>query len=134
MLTTKPNFGDWTTCRTFCTKKIFKSFNNILCPKFSSVAYLSSVNQRFLVIIFYLRPLIFWHNWTWLLLAYLGLCLGHVVPSDLDPWLEESLGHLVDVDAQEVSNLLGHSVVRKDGLKQRFNNIYLTKVVRANTM
>ncbi len=50
-------------------------------------------------------------------ITYFCLRLGDVVPSDFDPRLEESFDHLVDVDTQEVSNLLGHCVVGKNGLR-----------------
>jgi hypothetical protein len=48
---------------------------------------------------------------------YLCLGLGDIVPSNLDPWLEEGLGHLVHVDAQQVGDLLGDCVVGKNSLK-----------------
>lgn len=50
---------------------------------------------------------------------YLGLGLGDVVTADLDPGLEESLGHLVDVDAQQVGHLLSDGVVGKNGLDKK---------------
>ena len=44
------------------------------------------------------------------------MSLGNVVPSDFDARLEEGLGHLRYVHAQEVGNFLGHRVVRQRGL------------------
>ncbi len=42
---------------------------------------------------------------------FLGLGLADVLAANLDPGLEESLGHLGDGDAEEVGNLLGDRVV-----------------------
>ncbi len=46
----------------------------------------------------------------------LGLGLGDVVASHLDARPQEALGQLIDVDAEEVGDLLGHGVVGQDGL------------------
>ena len=46
----------------------------------------------------------------------LGLSFGHVVAANFDPRPKEGLDHLVDVDAQQVSNFLGHCVVGQDRL------------------
>ena len=49
-------------------------------------------------------------------LSDLCLSLGNVIATDFDPRPEEGLGQFVDVDAEQVSHLLSHGVVRKDGL------------------
>ena len=41
----------------------------------------------------------------------LGLSFGDKVSADLDARSQEAFGHLIDVDAEQVSNLLGHCVV-----------------------
>ena len=65
-----------------------------------------------------------WDNYTFkgykgircLVDLFLGLGLADVFAPDLDPGLEEGLGHLRDRDAQEVGNLLGDGVVEMGGL------------------
>ena len=42
----------------------------------------------------------------------LGLSFGDKVSANLDARSQEAFGHLIDVDAEQVSNLLGHCVVR----------------------
>ena len=55
--------------------------------------------------------------------SYLRLGLGDVVTADLDPGLEEGLHHLLDVDAQQVGDLLGDCVVRKNGLNKKNRSV-----------
>ena len=46
----------------------------------------------------------------------LGLGLGHVVAANLDSGLEEGLGEVGDLDAEQMRDLLGHGVVGERGL------------------
>ena len=49
--------------------------------------------------------------------------LGDELVTDLDPGLEERLDHLLDVDAQQVGDLLGDCVVRKNGLNKKDGSV-----------
>ncbi len=46
----------------------------------------------------------------------LGLGLGHEIPTHFDPWLQEALGHLIDIDAEQMGHFLRYRVVRQNGL------------------
>lgn len=47
---------------------------------------------------------------------FFGLTLRDEIPSDLDPGLEEGLGHIRDGQTQQVCDFLGHRVVGQRGL------------------
>ena len=47
---------------------------------------------------------------------YLSLGLGNIVTADFNPGLEEGLGKVVNVNAEQMGHLLGDSVVGKDCL------------------